>query len=131
MGLDNPLHIALILVVVLLLFGARRLPEIGRSLGSGIREFKRSVTGESEQAAPYPGAAEPARPAPVGGAPVTAPLPAPGAQMAAPGNAEPAVAAPAVAAPTVAAPTADPAAAERGTAVAAADTQGHADTRAA
>jgi sec-independent protein translocase protein TatA len=34
----------LILVVVLLLFGARRLPEIGASLGKGIREFKRSVS---------------------------------------------------------------------------------------
>ena len=34
----------IILVVVLLLFGARRLPEIGSSLGKGIREFKRSLT---------------------------------------------------------------------------------------
>ncbi len=49
MGLDNPLHIAFILVIVLLLFGAKRLPEIGRSLGSGIREFKHSVTGEGDQ----------------------------------------------------------------------------------
>lgn len=37
-------EIMLILVVVLLLFGARRLPEIGSSLGKGIREFKRSLT---------------------------------------------------------------------------------------
>jgi sec-independent protein translocase protein TatA len=51
MGLDNPLHIGLVLLVVLLIFGARRLPEIGRSLGSGIREFKQSVTGESDRAA--------------------------------------------------------------------------------
>ena len=48
MGLDNPLHIALIVVLVLLVFGARRLPEIGRSLGSGMREFKEAVTGESK-----------------------------------------------------------------------------------
>lgn len=47
MGLDNPLHIAFLLVILLLVFGARRLPEIGRSLGSGLREFKQSVTGES------------------------------------------------------------------------------------
>jgi sec-independent protein translocase protein TatA len=40
MGLDNPLHIAFLLVVLLLVFGARRLPEMGRSLGSGLREFK-------------------------------------------------------------------------------------------
>ncbi len=49
MGLDNPIHILLLLVVVLLLFGARRLPEIGRSLGTGLREFKQSVTGDHPQ----------------------------------------------------------------------------------
>jgi sec-independent protein translocase protein TatA len=47
MGLDNPLHILVLVVVLLLVFGAKRLPEIGRSLGSGMREFKQSVTGES------------------------------------------------------------------------------------
>lgn len=46
MGLDNPLHILLLLLLVLLVFGARRLPEIGRSLGTGLREFKQSVTGD-------------------------------------------------------------------------------------
>lgn len=45
-GLDNPLHIAILLIVVLLLFGAKRLPEMGRSLGAGLRNFKESVTGE-------------------------------------------------------------------------------------
>jgi sec-independent protein translocase protein TatA len=49
MGLDNPLHILLLLLLVLLVFGARRLPEIGRSLGTGLREFKQSVTGEHEK----------------------------------------------------------------------------------
>ncbi|MFI4985194.1 MAG: twin-arginine translocase TatA/TatE family subunit [Solirubrobacterales bacterium] len=49
MGLDNPLHIAFLVVILLLVFGAKRLPEIGRSLGSGMREFKQSVTGESQQ----------------------------------------------------------------------------------
>jgi sec-independent protein translocase protein TatA len=38
------MEILLILVVVLLLFGAKRLPEIGASMGKGIREFKKSVT---------------------------------------------------------------------------------------
>jgi sec-independent protein translocase protein TatA len=47
MGLDNPLHIAFLLIVLLLVFGARRLPEIGRSLGSGMREFKDSISGDS------------------------------------------------------------------------------------
>jgi sec-independent protein translocase protein TatA len=46
MGLDNPVHLALLVVVLLLLFGAKRLPEIGRSLGSGMREFKQSISGE-------------------------------------------------------------------------------------
>jgi len=50
MGLDNPLHIAFLVVILLLLFGAKRLPEIGRSLGSGMREFKDSISGESKPA---------------------------------------------------------------------------------
>jgi sec-independent protein translocase protein TatA len=49
MGLDNPLHILALLLIVLLVFGARRLPEIGRSLGTGLREFKQSVTGDHPQ----------------------------------------------------------------------------------
>jgi sec-independent protein translocase protein TatA len=52
MGLDNPLHIAFLVVILLLVFGARRLPEIGRSLGSGLREFKQSINGESHSPEP-------------------------------------------------------------------------------
>jgi sec-independent protein translocase protein TatA len=48
MGLDNPIHIAFLVVILLLVFGARRLPEIGRSLGSGMREFKDSISGETK-----------------------------------------------------------------------------------
>jgi TatA/E family protein of Tat protein translocase len=40
-----------IAAVILVLFGARRLPEVGKSLGSGIREFKKSITGEDEKEA--------------------------------------------------------------------------------
>ncbi len=47
MGLDNPLHVVLLLLVLLLVFGAKKLPEIGRSLGTGLREFKQSISGES------------------------------------------------------------------------------------
>ncbi len=43
-GLTNPTHLVLLLLIALCLFGAKRLPEIGRSLGSGMREFKDSVT---------------------------------------------------------------------------------------
>lgn len=63
MGLDNPTHILLLFVLVLLVFGARRLPEIGRSLGTGLREFKHSISGESHQPQPQqtlpPAAAQP------------------------------------------------------------------------
>jgi len=52
LGLDNPIHIAFLLVVVLLVFGAKRLPEMGRSLGSGMRGFKESLSGEPAQPAP-------------------------------------------------------------------------------
>jgi sec-independent protein translocase protein TatA len=45
-GLDNPLHIFLLLVILLLVFGAKRLPELGRSLGTGMRGFKESISGE-------------------------------------------------------------------------------------
>jgi sec-independent protein translocase protein TatA len=41
-------EIVLLLLLALLLFGVKRLPEIGRSLGSGMREFKDSVSGDSK-----------------------------------------------------------------------------------
>ncbi len=44
-GLMSPTHIALLAVVLLLVFGAKRLPEVGRSLGTGMREFKESIGG--------------------------------------------------------------------------------------
>jgi sec-independent protein translocase protein TatA len=46
MGLDNPLHIAFLLVIMLLVFGAKRLPEMGRSLGEGLRGFKSAINGD-------------------------------------------------------------------------------------
>ena len=48
-GLLQPTHLIFLLILALLLFGAKRLPEIGRSLGVGMREFKDSVTGVQEQ----------------------------------------------------------------------------------
>ena len=45
MGSIGPTEIIGLLLLALLLFGAKRLPEIGRSLGSGMREFKDSVSG--------------------------------------------------------------------------------------
>ncbi len=46
-GLDNPIHLLFLLVIVLLIFGAKRMPEMGRSLGTGMRGFKESLSGES------------------------------------------------------------------------------------
>jgi sec-independent protein translocase protein TatA len=46
----NPWELGIILLVILLLFGAKRVPEIGRALGKGIREFKTSVEGKDDVA---------------------------------------------------------------------------------
>ena len=45
-GILNPTHVVFLLVIVLMLFGAKRLPELGRSLGAGMRGFKESITGQ-------------------------------------------------------------------------------------
>jgi sec-independent protein translocase protein TatA len=50
-GLGNPLHILLLVLVVVLVFGARRLPELGRSLGEGVRGFKDSLKAGAPQQA--------------------------------------------------------------------------------
>jgi sec-independent protein translocase protein TatA len=49
MGLDNPIHIAFLLIMLLLGFGAKRLPEMGRSLGGGMRGFKDSISGDGAE----------------------------------------------------------------------------------
>lgn len=49
MGLDNPIHLAFLLIVLLIVFGAKRLPEMGRSLGSGMRGFRDSLSAETPQ----------------------------------------------------------------------------------
>ena len=73
MGLDNPVHILLLLLVVLLVFGAKRLPEIGRSLGEGMRGFKDSISGQHSTSA----IEAPPTPAPTPAAPPVAPVAAP------------------------------------------------------
>jgi sec-independent protein translocase protein TatA len=45
-------ELLILLLVVLLVFGPKKLPEMGRSLGKGMREFKSSVTGSHEKEAP-------------------------------------------------------------------------------
>jgi sec-independent protein translocase protein TatA len=41
-------EIAIVLLIVLVIFGPKRLPQLGRSLGSGMREFKDAVTGKNK-----------------------------------------------------------------------------------
>lgn len=41
-------EIAIVLVIALIVFGPKRLPELGKSLGSGLREFKASISGERD-----------------------------------------------------------------------------------
>ena len=47
-GNIGPLEIIVVLIIALVVFGPKRLPELGRSLGKGIREFKGSVTGADD-----------------------------------------------------------------------------------
>ena len=54
-------ELIIIMVVLLLLFGAKRLPEMGRSVGRGMREFKEAVSGEDKPAS-RPAELEPADP---------------------------------------------------------------------
>jgi sec-independent protein translocase protein TatA len=44
----GPLELIIVLVIVLVIFGPKRLPGLGRSLGTGMREFKDSVTGKDK-----------------------------------------------------------------------------------
>ena len=44
----GPLELVIVLLILLVIFGAKRLPEIGRSLGSSAREFKSGITGEKD-----------------------------------------------------------------------------------
>jgi sec-independent protein translocase protein TatA len=46
LGNIGPLEIIVVLIIALIVFGPKRLPELGNSLGKGIREFKDSVTGD-------------------------------------------------------------------------------------
>lgn len=60
----GPLEIAIVVIVAVLIFGPRKLPELGRSMGAGMREFKDGITGkqapdDSPEAALEPGPAAP------------------------------------------------------------------------
>jgi sec-independent protein translocase protein TatA len=69
----GPLEIVLVLVILLVIFGPRRLPGLGKQLGRGMREFRESITGEDKDDDEKPSrpaltkaqADEPVPPAPV------------------------------------------------------------------
>jgi sec-independent protein translocase protein TatA len=70
-GWIGPWELAILLVVVLLVFGPKRLPEMGKSLGRGMREFKNSITGNGDDDEKL----EPKAELPVGTQDTTAPAP--------------------------------------------------------
>ena len=52
-GLASPSHLILVLAIVLLLFGAKRIPELAKGLGTGIKEFREGIS-SSDDAKPLP-----------------------------------------------------------------------------
>lgn len=77
MGIENPIHLLFIAVVALVVLGPRRLPELARSLGRGIREFREAMSDGSAA-----GAAPPTTTPPLPSAPAAPPEPAPSAAAA-------------------------------------------------
>jgi sec-independent protein translocase protein TatA len=55
MGIENPVHILFIAVVALVVLGPKRLPEMARALGKGMREFRQAMSGEGEEQADHAG----------------------------------------------------------------------------
>lgn len=110
MGIENPVHLIFIAAVALIVLGPRRLPELARALGNGLREFRSAISDGAEGVHEHaPTTSEPAAPAPppsaAGPATATA-APAPPPAPAVPEPAPPAPAAPPAAAPPAAAPPA-------------------------
>jgi sec-independent protein translocase protein TatA len=58
----QPTHLIFVLVVALLVLGPKRLPEAGRALGKGIRDFKSAIGGEEDHSSGLPTEAAPAPP---------------------------------------------------------------------
>ena len=54
MGEFSPIHWLIVLAVILLLFGGRKIPELARGLGEGIRSFKEGMSGHNNPPSPPP-----------------------------------------------------------------------------
>jgi sec-independent protein translocase protein TatA len=48
-GLESPMHLLVVLIIAVLVLGPKKLPDAGRALGSGIRQFKDSLDGKEER----------------------------------------------------------------------------------
>jgi len=66
----QPWHIVVVAIVALLLFGTRRLPEMGKGLGEALRGFKEGIKGVADPPPPAPAAQQNAAPAPPSSAPI-------------------------------------------------------------
>lgn len=51
-GLESPTHLLIVLVIAVLVFGPKKLPDVGRALGSGMRQFKSSIEGHDHHDPP-------------------------------------------------------------------------------
>ncbi|MGH9718029.1 MAG: twin-arginine translocase TatA/TatE family subunit [Candidatus Acidiferrales bacterium] len=49
---DSPIHLLIVAIVVLVLFGGRKIPEVMKGLGQGVREFKDGMRGDQQQPQP-------------------------------------------------------------------------------
>src|ERR1039458_793445 len=96
MGIESPVHLLFIAIIALIVLGPKRLPELARSLGHGIREFRGSLEAAVQAPQPPPPAEPPAQP--------LQPLPPPAAAAAPP----PQTAAAAPSPPQIATPPAPP-----------------------
>jgi len=79
MGIENPIHLLFLGAVALLVLGPKRLPDLAKALGNGIREFRESISvGEDGEKAPLsPNGSPPAAAQPTAAPPTAAPPPQP------------------------------------------------------
>jgi sec-independent protein translocase protein TatA len=59
MGIESPVHLLFVGLVALLVLGPKRLPEVARALGRGVREFRDTVTGDADGDVEREGGEEP------------------------------------------------------------------------
>jgi TatA/E family protein of Tat protein translocase len=74
MGIENPVHLLFVAVVALVVLGPRRLPELAKALGKGVREFREAVSMGGTDAEPHDGRSDPPEPIPSGDASDRRPL---------------------------------------------------------